>query len=137
MSVLRSSNTPVRLIVQTPLGHPGSPPGILKVIVFASGRELAALIASRKLQCAATQAPKSKSSVVLTTSAWFAGTGSSFVIVSVVGFGEPSVAPLVGADKVRLTVSLASYVRSPFTVTRKVLSAVSPSAQLTSPDDST
>src|SRR5258707_394463 len=108
MSVMRSSNTPVRLIVQTPLGHPGSPPGILKVFVFASGRELTALIASRKLQCAATQAPKSKSSVVLTTSAWFAGTGSSFVIVSVVGFGGVIVAPSVGLLSVILTVSLAS-----------------------------
>src|SRR6185369_6760903 len=85
MSDIRSGRALLRLIVQTPPGQPGSPPGML--IVFASGRAFAALIASRKEQCAGRQAPLSKSSVVLTVNVALAPGLSSLVMVSVVSLG--------------------------------------------------
>ena len=62
---------------------------------------------------------------------------SSFKIVRVAGFGLPSVAPPVGFDKVRFTVSSGSEVVSPFTVTVNVLSVASPAAQLKVPEAGT
>jgi hypothetical protein len=66
------------------------------VIVFASGKMLAALMASRKEQCAVTHAPLSKSSLVLTVNVALAAGLSSLVMVSVVALGGVMVAPSVG-----------------------------------------
>src|SRR6266403_5753717 len=64
-SVARSREL-FKLMVQTPTMQPGSPPGMLKLIVFGSLNKLAALIASRREQCEARHDPMS-SAVVLTT----------------------------------------------------------------------
>src|SRR5438128_11785012 len=88
--------------------HPGSLPGILKLIVFASELKFAALIASRREQCDTRQAPLSRSSVLFTVNVAFAPGPSSLIIVNVVGLGPLNVAPPVGPDSVMLTVSFAS-----------------------------
>ena len=65
------------------------------------------------------------------------GAASSFKIVRVAGFGLPRVAPPVGFDKARFTVSSDSTFVSPFTVTVNVWGVASPSAQLNVPDAGT
>ena len=96
ISDVRSGRTLVRLMVQTPPMQPGSPPAMLKLIVFASGKRFAALMASRSEQCAVRHAPLSKSSVVLTVNDALAVGLSSLVMVSVVALGGVMVARSVG-----------------------------------------
>src|SRR6185369_17068087 len=92
MSDVRSGRALVRLMVQTPPVQPGLPPGMLKVIVFASGKRFAALMASRREQCAVRHAPLFKSSVVLTVNVALAAGLSSLVMVRVVALGGVMVA---------------------------------------------
>src|SRR5947209_2852294 len=72
MSLARFGKAVAKLIVQTPPLHPGSPPAKLKLIVFGSLEELAALIASRRVQPfpvpSAVHEPSSASTVVFTVS---------------------------------------------------------------------
>src|ERR1041385_1541394 len=72
IGVERSGKAVSKLIMHTPPLHPGSPPAKLKLIVFASLEEFAALIASRNVQPspvpAIVQVPSPGSTVVFTVS---------------------------------------------------------------------
>ncbi len=96
ISVDRLGSAVARLIVQTPPRQPGSPPGMLKLIVFGSLNKFAAFIASRREQCEVRHDPLSTSSVVLTVSVGSASVQSEnelmpftvakwFVVSSVLG----------------------------------------------------
>src|SRR2546423_744826 len=99
------------VMVQTPEPlQPESPAGIWKLIVLASAFVFAALMASRKEQCARLHVPSSLSFVVLTTSV--AGIASLSLMVTMALDCVPRVAPPVGFESVTLNVSGPSYSES-------------------------